>query len=321
MRGIRLLAGLIGRRSRSSSIEQLESRCLFAIPLSGPTYFETAKSPGTVATADFNGDGKLDLAVTSSFASTPVISILLGSGNGGFTAGTEVNATSFPFGVLARDFDNDGKVDLVTGNQLENKLSFFKGNGNGTFAARITSTVGTATFATTCFTASADFNGDGLPDVVVNDGPGTNVVLMGNNGNGTFTSQATVDVTAANGPIVTGDFNGDSKQDIAYTNGSLSGVNVHFGNGNFGLGSSNFFAIGADQIAALTVADFDGNGSLDIAGLTSDLAWLFGAGFAPLIVLYLSARYGLACVGLYLLSGAVTTLLALTMSRSEIRQV
>ena len=57
------------------------------------------------------------------------------------------------------------------------------------------------------------------------------------------------------------------------------------------------------------------------AGLTNDLAWLFGAGFAPLIVLYLSARYGLACVGLYLLSGAVTTLLALSMSRSEIRQV
>ena len=48
--------------------------------------------------------------------------------------------------------------------------------------------------------------------------------------------------------------------------------------------------------------------------------WL-GAGFAPLIVLYLSARYGLACVGLYLLSGAVTTLLALALSRSEIRQV
>ena len=46
--------------------------------------------------------------------------------------------------------------------------------------------------------------------------------------------------------------------------------------------------------------------------LTNDLAWLLGAGFAPLIVLFLSARYGLACVGLYLLSGAVTTLLALS---------
>lgn len=57
------------------------------------------------------------------------------------------------------------------------------------------------------------------------------------------------------------------------------------------------------------------------AALTNDLAWLLGAGFAPLIVLYLSARYGLACVGLYLLSGAVTTLIALSLSRSEIRQV
>jgi MFS family permease len=57
------------------------------------------------------------------------------------------------------------------------------------------------------------------------------------------------------------------------------------------------------------------------AALTSDFAWFFGAGFAPLIVLFLSARYGLACVGLYLLSGAVTTFLALAVSRSEIRQV
>ncbi|MCG7360374.1 MFS transporter [Roseomonas sp. ACRSG] len=57
------------------------------------------------------------------------------------------------------------------------------------------------------------------------------------------------------------------------------------------------------------------------AALTSDLSWLLGAGFAPLIVLFLSARYGLACVGLYLLSGAVTTLLVLSLSRSEVRQV
>lgn len=57
------------------------------------------------------------------------------------------------------------------------------------------------------------------------------------------------------------------------------------------------------------------------AALTSDFAWFFGAGFAPLIVLFLSARYGLACVGLYLLSGALTTLLVLGLSRSEVRQV
>ncbi|MGB7159480.1 MAG: FG-GAP-like repeat-containing protein [Tepidisphaeraceae bacterium] len=71
---------------------------------------------------------------------------------------------------------------------------------------------------------------------------------------------------------VTGDFNNDQKQDVAYTNGLTSGVIVHLGDGNFGLGSPNFYAIGSDQIAGLTTADFDGNGSLDIAGVTSDLS-------------------------------------------------
>lgn len=57
------------------------------------------------------------------------------------------------------------------------------------------------------------------------------------------------------------------------------------------------------------------------AALTSDLAWLFGAGFAPLVALWLSSQYGLACVGLYLLSGAVCTLAALALDRSEMRQM
>lgn len=56
------------------------------------------------------------------------------------------------------------------------------------------------------------------------------------------------------------------------------------------------------------------------AALTSDLAWLLGAGFAPLVALSLSARYGLACVGLYLLSGAIASLIALALTRSEFRQ-
>ncbi|GEP09331.1 MFS transporter [Methylobacterium gnaphalii] len=57
------------------------------------------------------------------------------------------------------------------------------------------------------------------------------------------------------------------------------------------------------------------------AALTSDLAWMFGAGFAPLVVLFLASRYGLAMVGLYLLSGAAATLLALFLDRSEMRQM
>jgi MFS family permease len=51
------------------------------------------------------------------------------------------------------------------------------------------------------------------------------------------------------------------------------------------------------------------------AALTSDLAWLIGAGFAPLVALSLSSRFGLAWVGVYLLSGAVATLGALAINR------
>jgi MFS family permease len=51
------------------------------------------------------------------------------------------------------------------------------------------------------------------------------------------------------------------------------------------------------------------------SALTSDLAWLFGAGFAPLAALILASRFGLLSAGAYLLSGAVCTLLALGLNR------
>jgi hypothetical protein len=57
------------------------------------------------------------------------------------------------------------------------------------------------------------------------------------------------------------------------------------------------------------------------AALTSDFAWLLGAGFAPLVALFLSQRYGLAMIGVYLLSGAVCSLVALFTDRSELRQM
>jgi MFS family permease len=56
------------------------------------------------------------------------------------------------------------------------------------------------------------------------------------------------------------------------------------------------------------------------SALSSDLAWVIGAGFAPLVVLSLSSRYGLACVGLYLLSGAVATLTALGLNKLAMRE-
>jgi MFS family permease len=57
------------------------------------------------------------------------------------------------------------------------------------------------------------------------------------------------------------------------------------------------------------------------AALTSDLAWLFGAGFAPLVALYLANRFGLLAAGAYLLSGAVATIAALGISKDLGRRI
>jgi hypothetical protein len=57
------------------------------------------------------------------------------------------------------------------------------------------------------------------------------------------------------------------------------------------------------------------------SALTSDLAWLFGAGFAPLAALLLSSAFGLISAGAYLLSGACGTLLALWLNRELARSI
>jgi MFS family permease len=57
------------------------------------------------------------------------------------------------------------------------------------------------------------------------------------------------------------------------------------------------------------------------AALTSDLAWLFGAGFAPLVALFLSYHFGLLAAGGYLLSGALGTLAALGIDKELARKI
>ncbi|MEG2312228.1 MAG: MFS transporter, partial [Brevundimonas sp.] len=70
------------------------------------------------------------------------------------------------------------------------------------------------------------------------------------------------------------------------------------------------------QASGVIASGFSARNRYTASALTSDLAWLFGAGFAPLAALWLSASFGAAAGGLYLLSGALITLLALWLNRS-----
>jgi hypothetical protein len=86
-------------------------------------------------TADFNQDGKADLAVANwANLSQGTVTILLGNGDGTFTAAASPTVGIQPYGFAYGDFNNDGKADLVALN-FDGTLSLLLGNGNGTFIA------------------------------------------------------------------------------------------------------------------------------------------------------------------------------------------
>jgi FG-GAP-like repeat/Bacterial Ig-like domain (group 3) len=89
--------------------------------------------PYAITTSDFNGDGKLDVAVTNN--DTENVTILLGDGNGRLTPapGSPVAADQLPQSVVVADFNGDGIADLAVGNFNGNNISILLGNGDGNF--------------------------------------------------------------------------------------------------------------------------------------------------------------------------------------------
>jgi hypothetical protein len=110
-----------------------------------------------VAVGDFNGDGKADLAVGHSGG----VSVLLGNGDGTFSAPVTFGAGRFHVSVAVGDFDGDGKLDVAVFNR--GNVWVLLGNGDGTFPAAAAFGAGYGPRSGTV----GDFNGDGKPDLAV----------------------------------------------------------------------------------------------------------------------------------------------------------
>ena len=211
------------------------------------------------AVADFNGDGKADLAVTNFNGST--VSILLGNGTGGFTAatGSPITVGTFPEGIVTGDFNGDGKADLAVATISSNSVSILLGNGDGTF--RTPTTVGISPLQVVV----ADLNGADL--AVTNQGSNTVSVLLGN-GMGGFTVAPGSPVAAGSGPfgIATADVNGDGHADLAVTNLNSNSVSVLLGNGDgtFVADPGSPITVGNLPIGIAT-GDFNGDSKPDLA--------------------------------------------------------
>ena len=114
---------------RKLSVELLDDRILpsFATPVN----YAAGDNPQAVVTGDFNGDGKLDLAVANYYGST--VSVLRGNGYGTFQPALSSATGSYPLSLAVGDFNGDGKADVATANSYD--VSVLLGNGDGTFGA------------------------------------------------------------------------------------------------------------------------------------------------------------------------------------------
>ena len=215
--------------------------------------------------ADFNGDGNLDLAAANTLNGvTPVV--LLGYGHGAFNAvpqRVEISAISSATG----DFNGDGILDLVLGGSSIQEAgnggngTLLLGHGDGTFTPG-------PFVVTNGFIAVADFNGDGKLDLAVTDPKHNAVTILLGNGNGGFTTAAGSPIPVGNSPqaVLAADFDNDGKLDLAIANYGDGTVTVLLGKGD-----GTFTASAGSPYAArpgasgLAVADFNGDGKLDLA--------------------------------------------------------
>ena len=225
----------------------------------------------SLAVADFNGDGKQDVAAAMLYADA--VQVVLGNGDGTFTTGQTIPLPS-PQAIVSADFNGDGIPDLAVTNVIGNGATFTNstvtillGNGDGTFTLKSTMPAGNNPLAIT----AGDFRRVGKVDLAIVDQASNSVTILLGNGDGTFTPAPSPAVGVGPNSIVAADFNGDGILDLAVLNKlNASGpiapgsVTILLGNGD-----GTFTPVGATPATGLVpvsiaVGDFNGDGKADL---------------------------------------------------------
>lgn len=223
-----------------------------------PANFTVGQEPLTLAVADFNGDGKADVAVGNRTGNT--VSILLGNASTTLGTATTIAVGQDPASVVTGDFNADGKPDLVVGSAGGSSPGLYGllGNGDGTFAAPV------ITSGPPGVTAVGDFNADGKLDVAVSASVSGQATILTGNGNGTFTGTAPYPTTGFIALVA--DYDADGKQDIAFS-GNTTTSSTQFVQILSGTGAGSFLptlVLSADNPGAGSVGDVNGDGKPDL---------------------------------------------------------
>jgi uncharacterized protein (TIGR03437 family) len=198
-------------------------------PAQGSPFAVEAGAPISLVVGDFNGDGIQDLATANLDGNN--VTVLLGNATGGFApaANSPFAVGSQPSFLAVGDFNADGIQDLATANSGSNNVTVLLGNGSGGFAPAPSSpfAAGTAPFSV----AVADFNGDGIPDLVAANLNDNTVTLLLGTGSAGFAPAPNSPFAVGTKPVfvAVADFNGDGIEDLATANYDGNNVTVLLG--------------------------------------------------------------------------------------------
>jgi len=231
-------------------------------------------SPDSVAAGDFNGDGKLDLAVVDNASNN--VAVRLGNGDGTFTASQVVAAGTSPHGIAAADLDRDGKLDLAVGSTDSDEVAILLGNGDGTFQNAVDYAAGAAPRAV----AAGDFNRDGKLDLAVAARDDDAVAILLGGGDGTFQAPASYGAGTDPEAVAISDFNRDGVSDLAVANEGSANVSILLGNADGTFQSAVNVNAGTTPRAVIA-ADLNSDGKIDLAVAnagSNDVSFLAGNG-------------------------------------------
>ncbi|NJR37853.1 MAG: hypothetical protein HC781_02185 [Leptolyngbyaceae cyanobacterium CSU_1_4] len=226
-----------------------------------------SESGGSSAVAmvakDFNGDGKLDVAIAH--GNSNQVSLQLGNGDGTFSSGKAFTVGNQPNAIAAGDLNGDGKSDLVIANFGETNVSILLNLGNGDFQ-RSSVTMGDKLQPYSV--SLGDLDGDGNLDIITSNFYADSITVLLGKGKGEFrspTSYAVGSPGVAPSATAIGDFNNDNQLDVVVSNFSTSGKNVSvlLGNGKGAFESRLDLSTNGKPLS-IQAADFNGDGNLDI---------------------------------------------------------